>query len=87
MTDRRPLSATIYALVRYAVALLEGGQGSLNDIVEKLYESQFIKRTYGSKTAMKPKLVVALSSYIMPKLLVEDNPCVSINRISNGLSE
>ncbi|EFX78577.1 hypothetical protein DAPPUDRAFT_245814 [Daphnia pulex] len=87
MTDRRPLSATICALFRDAVALLEGGQGSLNDIVEKLYESQFIKRTYGSKTAMKPKLVVALSSYIMPKLLVEDNPCVSINRISNGLSE
>ncbi|XP_032782065.2 uncharacterized protein LOC116920117 [Daphnia magna] len=87
MTDRRPVSATMYALVRDAIALLDGGQGSLHDILEKLYASQFIKRTFGGKTPMKPKLVIALSSYILPKLVSEDNPCVSVNRISDGPSQ
>jgi hypothetical protein len=49
---------------------LVGGHGSLDD--GNLYESQFIKRTFGKK-AMKPQLVADLISYIMPKLLGEEN--------------
>jgi hypothetical protein len=70
--DHRPVSASMHALVRDAIALLVGGQGSLHDIAGNLYESQFIKRTFGKK-AMKPQLVADLISYIMPKLLGEEN--------------
>ncbi|KZS04106.1 Uncharacterized protein APZ42_033057 [Daphnia magna] len=59
----------------------------LHDILDKLYASQFIKRTFGGKTPMKPKLVIAWFSYILPKLVSEDNPCVSVNRISDGPSK
>ena len=72
LTDHRPASAFRYALVRDAIALLVGGQGSLDDIVGNLYESQFIRRTFG-KTEMKPKLLELLSSYVMPKLFGEEN--------------
>jgi hypothetical protein len=70
--DHRPVSASMSALVRDAIALLVGGHGSLDYIAGNLYESQFIKRTFRKK-AMKPQLVADLISYIMPKLLGEEN--------------
>ena len=67
LTDHRPASASMYALVRDAIALLVGGQGSLDDIVGNLYESQFMRRTFG-KTEMKPKLLVTLPNLTFNEL-------------------